>query len=306
MANIFISYSRQSVTVAKILANDIEALAHTVWFDRELSGGQVWWDQILATVRDCDVFVFVLDPEALSSTACKREYDYAADLGKPILPILVSEKVSTNLLPTVLSQIQFVDYKNQDRDAAFRLARALNTIPPAKPLPDPLPAIPEAPISYLGSLNEKVETTSTLSYEEQSVLVIDLKKSLRDPGNADDTRILLERLKKRRDLFATIAQEIDDLLDNPRQAVPVPPRTSVPKPQQTRDTPRQTPMRSAPPSSNIKRLIVTALAGSVIGFNIVLLITSGKDPLPVAAFVGAPIGAIVGVITAVITIRIKR
>ena len=99
----------------------------------ELSGGQAWWDQILASIRDCDVFVFVLTPEALISTACKREFGYAADLGKPILPVLVSAGVSTNLLPPALSQIQFVDYRNQNRDATIRLARAFTTIPPPQP-----------------------------------------------------------------------------------------------------------------------------------------------------------------------------
>ncbi|MEN3335472.1 MAG: hypothetical protein V7641_4837 [Blastocatellia bacterium] len=226
MANIFISYNRQIEAIAKTLANDFESLGHTVWFDQEISGGQAWWDQILATVRRCDLFVFLLEPEALNSTACKREYSYAADLGKPILPVLVSDGVPTNLLPPALSQIQFVDYRTQDRNAAFRLARALNTIPPPDPLPDPLPAPPEAPISYLGSLTSQVETTSILTYEQQTALVFDLKRGLRDHGTTDDTRTLLERLRKRRDLFATIAEEIDELLGSIRKAAAAPLRAS--------------------------------------------------------------------------------
>jgi hypothetical protein len=61
MSSIFISYRRQSQPAAADLARDIAALGHSVWFDNELSGGQVWWDQILAEIRRCDVFVFVLD-----------------------------------------------------------------------------------------------------------------------------------------------------------------------------------------------------------------------------------------------------
>jgi hypothetical protein len=213
MANIFISYNHESEAIAMALGDDIQALGHTVWFDQELSGGQVWWDKILATVRDCDVFIFILNPEALNSKACKREYEYADALGKPILPVVVSEEISTNLMPPALSQIQFVDYRKQDRNAAFRLARALMNLPPPEPLPDPLPPPPKTPISYLGNLTEKIETTSTqLSYEEQSALVVDLKRSLSDPENGDDARTLLERLRKRHDLFASIAEEIDELL----------------------------------------------------------------------------------------------
>lgn len=212
MATVFVSYSRKSERAAKNVAEDIESLGHSVWFDQDLSGGQVWWDQILATIRDCDVFVFVLDPESLNSTACVREFGYAADLGKPILPILVSEGVSPNLLPPALSQIQFVDYRKEDRAAAFQLARALTAVPAPRPLPDPLPSPPEVPMSYLGGLTEQVKTTRNLSYEEQSALVVDLKRSLRDQESAADAHSLLETLRKRRDLFAAIAEEIDELL----------------------------------------------------------------------------------------------
>jgi len=152
MLKTFISYSRQSEAMAKTVANDLEPLGHTVWFDQELSGGQVWWDQILASIRGCDLFIFLLDQKALDSTACKREYGYAAALGKPILPVLVAEGVSTNLLPPELSIIHFIDYRKQDRNAVLSLAKALLSIPPPKPLPDPLPPPPEVPLSFSGIL----------------------------------------------------------------------------------------------------------------------------------------------------------
>lgn len=227
MANIFISYNRKSEAIARTLADDIEALGQTVWFDHELSGGQAWWDQILARIRDCSVFVFVLDLASLNSTACKREYGYAADLGKPILPVLVAEGVRETLLPPALSKIQFVDYRKQDRDAAFRLARALAIVPPPQPLLDPLPPPPEAPISYLGSLVEVVETTNILSYEDQSGLLIKLKRSFRDPETTEDGRMLLECLRRRADLNAIVRDEIDELFASTRKASsPTPPHTS--------------------------------------------------------------------------------
>ena len=209
---VFISYSRKSDATTKSLASDIVALGYSAWFDKELSGGQTWWDQILEHIRDCQLFVLVLDPESLNSTACKREYTYAANLGKPILPVLVSEGISDNLLPQALSKIQYVDYRTQDRDAALRLARAIAAAPPATKLPDPLPSPPEVPISYLGSLAEAVETSAALSFEEQSALVVDLKTCKQTPDTSDDARMLLTRLRRRRDLYAPIADEIDSLL----------------------------------------------------------------------------------------------
>lgn len=217
MPNVFVSYGRESSAAAKALAADIRALGHDVWFDQELTGGQAWWNQILDTVRNCDVFIFVLTPHSLRSVACMGEYGYAAALKRPILPILVADGVSTNLLPPALSQIQFVDYRNQDRGSALGLARALASIPRPGPLPDPLPEPPEVPISYLGGITAQIETRATLSYEQQSALVVDLKRGLRDPETTDDSRALLARLRKRRDLLATIADEVDELLNGSKQ-----------------------------------------------------------------------------------------
>ncbi len=190
----------------------MDDLGHSVWFDQELSGGQQWWDQILASIRDCEIFVMVLDPRALTSTACKREYNYANELGKPILPVLVSSEVSVNLLPPALSKIQMVDYRNRDTNAAFKLARALATIQPAKSLPDPLPVPPEAPLSSLGDLVSQVEEQRTLNYEEQSALLFKLKKQMLDPASSDDASKLLASMRKRPDLLVSVAEEIDEIL----------------------------------------------------------------------------------------------
>jgi hypothetical protein len=227
MSKIFISYCHESEAIVGTLAEDIEELGHEAWFDHGLSGGQAWWDQILGNIRKCDVFVFVLVPEALSSTACTREYNYAADLGKPILPIMVAEEVSANLLPPSLSKIQYVDYRKRDRDSALHLARAFSKVPPPEPLPEPLPDPPEVPLSYLGGLTEQIGAKVTLSYEEQSALVVDLKTSLRDPETAKDARTLLERLRKRRDLLASVATEIDEALASSIRAQPTEPEPDI-------------------------------------------------------------------------------
>jgi hypothetical protein len=83
MARLFISYSRSNQAHAKLLAGDLEDLSHSVWLDVELAGGQIWWDQILQEIRGCDVFVLVMSKASVvDSLACKREYQYAADLQK--------------------------------------------------------------------------------------------------------------------------------------------------------------------------------------------------------------------------------
>ena len=215
MSNIFFSYTRQNENIIGPLVRDISSLGHRVWFDQELTGGQDWWDRVLSELRDCDCFAFGLSPESLESYACKLEYTYAADLGKPIIPILLTEGVSVNFLPEALSKIQFVDYKLQDNQAAFALVKALQNLPPPQPLPDPLPEPPLVPVSYLSTLKDQIDTRETLSFEQQSALVLDLKARLRNYEEADDVRRLLGLLRKRDDLLARVAGEIDAVLTAP-------------------------------------------------------------------------------------------
>ncbi len=212
MLNLFISYSRENKPEVTILAEDINGLGHTIWFDEELSGGQSWWDQILEHIRDCDVFLFAMTTESLESTACRREFDYAVALGKPIIPVVVAEGVSMNLLPEALSQLQVVDYKDAaEKSATLAVGKALNSIELQESLPAPLPEPPPVPISYLTELGNRLEAP-TMSYEEQSALILDVKDSLRDSETSEDAKTLLKRLRDRPDLLAKTENEIDELL----------------------------------------------------------------------------------------------
>ena len=237
MSTVFVSYSRESKQQAESLAKDLESLGHEAWFDQQLTGGQAWWNLILENIRKCDLFAFALTPAALDSPACRREYTYAADLKKTILPVLVADGVSIDLLPEALAQIQYVDYRQEDKEAFRSLARALGAAPASSPLPDPLPAPPPAPVSYLGSLREKVETSNVLSFEEQTGLVIKLKHGLREAKQADDVLGLLKTFRGREDLYARVADEIDSLLITPATPTvePQPTKPSV-RPRPTKPT----------------------------------------------------------------------
>lgn len=214
MANIFISYSRDDQEKAMILAHDIRILGHDVWFDNELNGGEKWWKEILKSIRTCDIFIFILSNHSLDSSVCVLEYQYASNLEKHTVPILVGEDVSLNLLPPILAKTHFIDYRNNGKQAFSALIRTMSTLPQTKPLPEPLPIPPEVPISYLSRIGQEIENLATLSYEEQSVLLFDLKKGLNDVALANDTKILLKKLRKRKYLFADIAVEIDNLLED--------------------------------------------------------------------------------------------
>lgn len=219
MPKLFVSYDRGSGAIVKRLAEDLRSLGHAVWLDHELTGGHPWWDHILQEVRECQIFVAVLSEGALESVACTREREYADALGKPVVPVLVSDGVSTNLLPPPLDNLHYVDYRQPDAKATLAdLNRAMNEAPLPDGLPDPLPPPPETPVSYLGGLARQVGSTSELSYHEQAAILVDLKKAFSDAATRDDARALLGRLRERPDLFAKIAGEIDELLGEPESS----------------------------------------------------------------------------------------
>ena len=76
----FVSYSRRDAKAVEALHADIELAGLSAWFDREVEGGQLWWDVILERIRSCEIFVVALSPDSLASKACQAELAYAVAL----------------------------------------------------------------------------------------------------------------------------------------------------------------------------------------------------------------------------------
>lgn len=128
----FISYSSTYRAVIAELEKDLEAIGYDVWFDQELEGGQLWWDEICKNIRSCDLFLLCLSPEMLASEPCRLEYTFAHELGKPIFPLVVNE-IETHGLPDILSHTQFEDFteprsKAKERKLNHAIYNAVETI----------------------------------------------------------------------------------------------------------------------------------------------------------------------------------
>ena len=177
---IFLSYSSNSKEQTSKLAELLKRMGHEVWFDQALSGGQIWWDEICVNIRDCDLFIFVLDKNSQLSDACEVEWRYAIELGCEILPVKIANDVAEKILPTALAKCQIFDYSNPNIESSLDLAKQIKEIPLPEDWPNPLPPQPPAPMSYLHTLAEKVGTFDRLSESEQKELVQSLEKMIRD------------------------------------------------------------------------------------------------------------------------------
>lgn len=222
MKRVFVSYSRQNLDVVARLVQDLKAVGVDTWHDQALTGGQPWWDNILANIRACDIFIFALSTESLRSEACRSELAYVVQLGKPLLPVLVSDGVSLNLLSHPLNEIQIADCRSGDKESIFTLVRSIMLAPAAPPLPEPLPAAPRVPVSYLSGLNERIEASTPLTLQEQRDLLDELEEGMRDGRSRAEIRDLLLKLKRRDELLAKIATKIDAALESLDEADKVP------------------------------------------------------------------------------------
>lgn len=223
---VFISYSSKNREIVQTLANDVETAVrmlsptteYQVWFDQELVGGQDWWDTIVSALQTCDLFLFALSPTSLVSDACNREWTYAQDLNKRVLPVWVAGDIIPDDLPVALQRRQIVDYRSQDKIAFQKLLGALKTLPPPIPLPDPLPQPPSAPISPLTGIRHQL-LAERLDFDVQSALLQKLKYYLTIPDEAKDAYRLLMVLKNHGDARKSIADDIDLTLNNLRPDV---------------------------------------------------------------------------------------
>jgi hypothetical protein len=222
MDGVFISYARDDRAAVERLAQRLAGLVDGVWYDQRLHGAQDWWVEILYRIRSCQIFLAVVSQASLQSEACRIEREYARSVGRTIMPVAIEEIPVA--LPRDLATRQIVDFAKSDEGALTELARALLGAPDPGPLPDPLPAEPEPPLSYLTKLVDVVQSSHELSRTEQLSVIAELEPGVLavDRDERAAARDLLLRMSVRPDLTAAADREINRLL----AATPKPPLPS--------------------------------------------------------------------------------
>lgn len=119
---IFVSYARVDKPVCHQVAQLLNI--HEVWFDQRLYAGQNWWREILDRLNWCEVFIYLLSPESVSSTYCRREFQIAVASNKAILPVLIDDKTP---LPEELREVQYADLSKGLNDTSA-VSSLLNSV----------------------------------------------------------------------------------------------------------------------------------------------------------------------------------
>jgi hypothetical protein len=281
---LFFSYARPDRPRVESLVTRLRQAQIDVWLDSDLVGGWPWWDKILGQIRSCDVVVAAVSRASIDSEACRSERDYAARLGKPIVPLAL-ERVPPGLFPADIARIQVIDYIRPDETAALKLARAIFAYPEGRALPNPLPAPPDMPQTRYSDLNDLIRKR-TLTREEQLGILVRLEEALGASSHEDDRQTAAEMLgimAQRQDLYEQAARKIETLQaqvrgGGRRTRQKPPPKAPPPKPPPSQPRPSQPRPTAAPGAVNVHR-------GMAITTAVITFITIFLAPIGVAALI---------------------
>lgn len=207
---VFISYSSVDRESVKALAIALSNNKISVWYDQNLIGGQIWWEEILEQIRNADTFIIALSKPLLESEAANRERKYARELGKFLLPVKIDPDLNLTDLPTHILERQIVEYYGNKSD----LTPILKAIP-TKPLAAQTVvnvALPIVPIGTISEIHEQLAQT-ILDYDTQKKVLNDLEWHLKEnPKNYIQIVELLQKMADRKDIAANVLAKTIDLI----------------------------------------------------------------------------------------------
>jgi hypothetical protein len=87
---VFVSYSSDDRGYVGRLAAHLQGAGIDVWYDHRIAPGQQWEDVIRGQIEECGVLMVVMTPSAHESRWVKREINYAEELRKDIVPLLLA------------------------------------------------------------------------------------------------------------------------------------------------------------------------------------------------------------------------
>ena len=111
LPKIFISYSRKDIEQAKILEGNLKSAGAEVYVDYEtIKLGEPFPDRLGLALEQCDTLILIWSNSAKASSWVAREWQYALQKDKLIIPC----KIDTCELPPLLSTINYLDFRGEE------------------------------------------------------------------------------------------------------------------------------------------------------------------------------------------------
>jgi hypothetical protein len=113
--DVFISYARKDgADRAEVLADALRAKDFRVYYDLyQNEPGIDWWQRIEDAITSAKSLVFIITSGSVVSDICKREWDTAEKLNRPLLPVKVVDSggsiISDSDIPAHINRIHYID-----------------------------------------------------------------------------------------------------------------------------------------------------------------------------------------------------
>jgi hypothetical protein len=133
MAQVFISYSRKDLSFVKRLVADLKNVGLDVWHDvSSLGGGSRWRIEIETAIRNSQFVVVVLSPDSITSEWVEREFLFASNLKRKIIPLMCRSCE----MPLNYVDLNYIDLQGKKYTQNFdKLLRSLNSVPMPTAMP---------------------------------------------------------------------------------------------------------------------------------------------------------------------------
>jgi hypothetical protein len=163
MKSIFLSYSSRDYFFAEMLSIKLEEAKFKIWRDQgSIRAGDDWRQTIEVGIRDCFAVVVALSGNSAESPYVTYEWAYATGMGKPVVPVKLSEcKIHPKLEPT-----QYIDFSYPKALPWQALIQRLQEIDPEQSEPEvaPIKGPTEPPQDLENAANEVLEYLNRRGY----------------------------------------------------------------------------------------------------------------------------------------------
>lgn len=125
--HVFLSYSRQNITIMQRVAQDLRAAGLLVWTDQGIEPGTSSWQRAIeSAIFDSSCMVCILTPESAQSEWVREELNFARTQSKPIY-LLLAKGDQTNAVPFGFSRAQWADIRDtvNYRNTMLRLIKTI-------------------------------------------------------------------------------------------------------------------------------------------------------------------------------------
>ena len=126
--DVFLCYSSVDADFARQLNEALQLQGKTTWFDQEnIAAGTDFLQETYRGISVSDNVLFILSPDAVTSTYCTDECIYAQTLNKRLVTVLY-RPVDLAALPGELSKVQWIDFGRHQADFYANFSELVRTL----------------------------------------------------------------------------------------------------------------------------------------------------------------------------------